>query len=279
MNSLTLGGQTYNKNELLTILQTEVDGDASLILAHQLIAAKLNVVNGADNSIASVIAQADNLLAQFSGKLPYSVAPSSTTGQQMVQVAADLDYYNNTCHASDGSAQNDNCPTVPNAGQEDAETDALGDACEADLYLTNPLVRDTDGDGCADGREVRLLTYAPNAGGDRDELSRWDFYDVPAPALSASSPGGARNRAVTLADVQAVLAYVGARDDAAQVGGVRDYDSDYNANGLEDGREYDRAPSWNLQKPWQSEPPNGAVALQDVQSVLAQVGHSCVGAP
>src|SRR5262249_48326400 len=38
---MTLGGQTYNKTELLTILNTPIRGDASLILADQLISPKL----------------------------------------------------------------------------------------------------------------------------------------------------------------------------------------------------------------------------------------------
>src|SRR5205823_6014211 len=52
VNSLTLGSQIYLKTELLIILNTPIgsgkNADASLILADQLIAAKLNVANGSD---------------------------------------------------------------------------------------------------------------------------------------------------------------------------------------------------------------------------------------
>ena len=48
VNSLMLGSQTYTKAELLNILNTPVGGDASLNLAHQLIAAKLNIAAGSD---------------------------------------------------------------------------------------------------------------------------------------------------------------------------------------------------------------------------------------
>ena len=52
VESLTLGGQTYNKTDLLNILGTPIGkgtkADASLILADQLIAAKLNIENCAD---------------------------------------------------------------------------------------------------------------------------------------------------------------------------------------------------------------------------------------
>jgi hypothetical protein len=96
VNSLVLGSQTYTKAELLNILNTPVGGDASLNLAHQLIAAKLNIAAGSDPTpIASTIAHADSLLAMFSGKLPYHVAPSSSIGQMMVSDANTLDNYNN----------------------------------------------------------------------------------------------------------------------------------------------------------------------------------------
>ena len=95
MNSLVLGSQTYTKAELLNIFNTPVGGDASLNLAHQLIAAKLNIAAGSDPTpIASTIAHADSLLSMFSGKLPYHVASSSSIGQMMVSDANTLDNYN-----------------------------------------------------------------------------------------------------------------------------------------------------------------------------------------
>ncbi len=96
VTSLTLGSQTYTEVELLKILKTPVRGDASLILAHQLIAAKLNIANGSNPvPVISTIADADSLLSGFSGKLPYHVSPSSTIGKQMVNNASTLDSYNN----------------------------------------------------------------------------------------------------------------------------------------------------------------------------------------
>jgi hypothetical protein len=96
VTSLTLGSETYTEAELLAILRTPVRGDASLILAHQLIAAKLNIANGSDPApVSATIADADSLLSGFAGKLPYHVRPSSATGQAMVGDAAILDTYNN----------------------------------------------------------------------------------------------------------------------------------------------------------------------------------------
>lgn len=96
VSSLTLGSQSYTQAELLAILNTPVKGDASLILANQLIAAKLNIANGSDPAPISVtITHADSLLSGFTGKLPYKVKTSSTTGQAMVNDASVLDSYNN----------------------------------------------------------------------------------------------------------------------------------------------------------------------------------------
>jgi hypothetical protein len=186
---------------------------------------------------------------------------------------------------SDGDGYNDaedNCASVANGTQDDGDNDALGDACEASPHGTNPQNPDSDdGDGCGDGREVRTLTYTPNRGGDRDPLSRWDFFDVPSPAGPATGTDGklilatsaARNGAVTLQDVGVVLAYVG-RSAANPA-----YAADANDDGLADGEQLDRSPSAVFGKPWRSGPPNSAISLQDVGVALAQVGHSCTIEP
>lgn len=96
VTSLMLGSQTYTQTELLAILNTSPKGDASLILADQLIAAKLNIANGSDPTpISATISDADTLLAAQPGKLPYHIATSSQTGQLMVNDASTLDNYNN----------------------------------------------------------------------------------------------------------------------------------------------------------------------------------------
>lgn len=92
---LTLGNETYNQTELLELLPAGT-GDASVNLATQLIAAKLNVAAGAnDTAIADTIAAADDELAAFEGKLGYGVAPSSETGQRMLELKDVLDAFNN----------------------------------------------------------------------------------------------------------------------------------------------------------------------------------------
>lgn len=178
----------------------------------------------------------------------------------------------------------DNCPSVANANQADADNDLLGDACEVSVYGTDAANHDTDGDGCDDGREVRTLTFTPLQGGDRnpklDGLGQWDFFDVPVPANVSGSdgklvlgPAAARNRVVTLSDVSTILAYIGRTNASAE------YNADHNNDGISDGRQMDRSPSTTPGKPWRSGPPNNAVSLQDVAVALGQVGQSCQPPP
>ncbi len=109
VDELELGGVMYTKDELIDILTTPVGGrggsDASLILASQLIAAKLNVANGVDpGPVESAIAQADELLASVPGRIPKAIKPASSIGNQMTQVAGILDSYNNG-HLTPGCAE------------------------------------------------------------------------------------------------------------------------------------------------------------------------------
>lgn len=96
VQALTLGKETYTQAELLDLLNELNGGDASLILAQQLIAAELNVTDGADSSaVAGIIATANAWIANYAGRLAYGVKPSSPQGQQAVALANVLDQYNN----------------------------------------------------------------------------------------------------------------------------------------------------------------------------------------
>jgi len=82
VTSLMLGSVSYDQAQLLSIFNTPAMGNGLIALAHQLIAAKLNVANGADGSaIAGAIVSADALIGGLvvppvgSG----SLAPSATS--------------------------------------------------------------------------------------------------------------------------------------------------------------------------------------------------------
>jgi hypothetical protein len=63
VTSLTLGTVSYTDLELLSIFNTPAGGNGLISLAHQLMAAKLNIANGADgSSVAGAIAAADALI-------------------------------------------------------------------------------------------------------------------------------------------------------------------------------------------------------------------------
>ena len=96
VSSLTLGNQTYTAAELVNLLNTPVGGDASLDLAHQLIATLLDIANGSNPApVSSVIQDANTLLASKTGELPYATDSSSRLGLEMETDQAELNDYNN----------------------------------------------------------------------------------------------------------------------------------------------------------------------------------------
>lgn len=93
VTELALGNVTYTELQLQAILDKPAQGNGLIALAHQLIAAKLNVANGADStSIAAAIASADAMVGNLvvppvgGSSLPTSVTSSLTSA---------LDGYNN----------------------------------------------------------------------------------------------------------------------------------------------------------------------------------------
>jgi hypothetical protein len=86
VTELTLGTVLYTDLELQSIFNTQASGNGLIALAHQLIAAKLNIANGADGTaVNAAIAAADALIGGLvippvgAGSLPSS-ATSSLTG-------------------------------------------------------------------------------------------------------------------------------------------------------------------------------------------------------
>lgn len=171
----------------------------------------------------------------------------------------------NTAHDL-GAGGTDN---VFGTGRIDADAAAAAAGCV-------PVTTDTDADGCTDVEE-----NGPNhvLGGDRDPNNQYDFFDTPVPALLPTQTTGTKDKTASLADVLAVLRYVGTVNNGPPNSDGADYDTDLNVNGVNDGVEYDRAPSSNVAKPWRSGAPNGSVTLQDALVALAQVGDSCAAPP
>jgi hypothetical protein len=135
----------YTVTDLQNLLGLPVAGDVSISLAHQLIAAKFNVLNGTNPATDDgAIAAADTLLATFSGKLPLGIAASTTVGAQMVSLAAKLDYFN-----QDGQAQ-PGCTTAGGTGSKgsignfvwkDLDNDGLQDMGEPGIANVTVVLR------------------------------------------------------------------------------------------------------------------------------------------
>ena len=93
VGGLTLGTVNYTAAQLLLILETAPQGRKMVILAHQLIAAKLNLANGADpGSISTTIANADALIG---AKVCPPIGSGMLTNNPATTYANLLDDFNN----------------------------------------------------------------------------------------------------------------------------------------------------------------------------------------
>jgi hypothetical protein len=89
-----MGATSYSENDCLNLLGTPSGGNASLILAKQLIAA---IENGGttDPNVSAVVAEAQVWMSANGNTLPYAIKTSTTVGAEAVNLAALLDSYNN----------------------------------------------------------------------------------------------------------------------------------------------------------------------------------------
>ena len=91
VEEITIGGVTYSIAQAVGILETSPRGDATYILAHQLIAAKLNIANGADPSaVADTIEAADQWLVEH----PLGSDPRDLARAEGIAMAETLTEYN-----------------------------------------------------------------------------------------------------------------------------------------------------------------------------------------
>ena len=105
VSSMLLGSVSYTKTQLLQIFNQPARGNGLVILAHQLIAAKLNIYQGADPSpIAASVAAAD---AMIGGLVVPPIGGGFLAPTAVNSDAQALDQYNN------GNAGVPHCGTVP----------------------------------------------------------------------------------------------------------------------------------------------------------------------
>lgn len=91
VESITIGGVTYTKTQALDILWNTNAKDATLMLAAQLIGAKLNVLNGANPSIQPTIDNADAFLSAH----PIGSSLTKAERAYALELKDMLDMYNN----------------------------------------------------------------------------------------------------------------------------------------------------------------------------------------
>jgi hypothetical protein len=164
-------------------------------------------------------------------------------------------------------------PTITNTPTITPTPTDTPTATATPLYSPTPTatprpIDDSDGDGCVNVLESSMGFNSSDP---------YDFFDVPVPANADPTPNGTRDKTITMGDVLAVLRYVGTFDGdggSPNPKGVA-YDSDKMGAGTKAGLDYDRSPGPPPSPPWDAGPPNGAVTMADVLTVLAQVGLDC----
>jgi hypothetical protein len=91
----------------------------------------------------------------------------------------------------------DNCPSVSNASQTDADGDGKGDACDNCVSVPNPSQLDTDADGKGDACDNCFSIPNPSQT-DTDGDGRGDVCDIVLSEVAAAGPNGAGDEFVEL---------------------------------------------------------------------------------
>lgn len=93
---MTLGtSNTYSASQLTNLLNAAPGGDVSILLARQLISAKLNIANGSPvpEGLLDLLADADNAIGTAS--LPMNVKANTSLGKTMQNLTNSIAKYNN----------------------------------------------------------------------------------------------------------------------------------------------------------------------------------------
>ncbi|HOX24402.1 MAG TPA: hypothetical protein PLL30_01435 [Candidatus Krumholzibacteria bacterium] len=118
VEGLTIGGVAMTRDELMAILWAPVGGDATVILAKHLIAAKLNVIAGGDAGIQDVIDDADAFLVEH----PVGSRPSGADKDEALALKDELVAYNEQGCPGDDTDYGDKAASVESRSWSDVKS-------------------------------------------------------------------------------------------------------------------------------------------------------------
>jgi len=133
LTSLKLGNAIYTQAQLEDILTSPIQGDASMDLARELIAALLNKLSGApsDASVNAAISAAQNLFKNHGGKLPYNVDNKSAEGKAMKDLTQTLQQFNNHAQIPGSRCGKDKDVSTLSATSASAPSGAASGGCNS----------------------------------------------------------------------------------------------------------------------------------------------------
>lgn len=151
----------------------------------------------------------------------------------------------------------------------------LGDLTLIDRYTAVNTNIDSDADGCTDAREQQTSPGSQTSGGLRTPKLFWDYFDTP-------DGNNLRDRAMSVGDTNRVVARFGQNDSngSAPINRWSDPLKAPPPSGLPSPQSYhpafDRSSPPPGGDPWDTQMPDGAIAIQDIAYVTNQFGHSCI---
>ncbi len=125
---------------------------------------------------------------------------------------------------------------------------------------------DADVDGCTDVQEQQPKANA-SAGGGRDPLSFWDFFDTETE--NGRNAGTHLAGDVSINDILNIVLRFALTGDPAIIDALSD------AKAMTYHTRYDRGGPIPGQNAWNLRPPNGSIDISDILAAVFQFGDNC----